>query len=167
LILVFIFSNNLSGNQLALRYSGETNSTLEGSREKDLTVLTTGRWDILVTDWNIFQDHFMTGVGPGESKGIRPQYGYPAIAAHTEISRLFSEHGVGGFIIVLALFSFPFYWVRKQRSNFSKALTAALLMVSIGTMFHAAMRTNTTTVCFALACLPLIKSVSRGKEENV
>ena len=65
----------------------------------------TGRALIYEIDLNIFFDHILTGVGPGQAKDLRQVYGYgKRVAAHTEYSRMLAEHGILGLFSLFILF---------------------------------------------------------------
>lgn len=163
-IIVFIKVNALTGNQLLLRYQGETPGTYAGTRERTLSTITSYRYDIAVSDWYIFKSNFFFGAGPGMSQGLRPQYGVQAIAPHIEYTRLLSEHGLGGMLVVVVLFVFPVWWVSKQKFGTWRAISGALFLLALLTSLHSAMRTNTTIVCYALASLPVYFIKSKTKE---
>ncbi len=156
--IIFIQANNLTGNMLLLRYEGETKGTLSGTKEKTLNKITSGRVNVLIADYMIFLDNPIFGVGPGIAKLERTKYAkvHSTTAAHTEFSRLLSEHGLGGLLISLIMIMFPAYWVYRQRLKMWRGICAALFTISVLTSTHAAMRTNTTTVCFALATIPMM-----------
>jgi hypothetical protein len=154
---IFQYSNSITGNLLSLRYQGETAGTLSGSREKDINLITSGRISIMEADFEIFKESMFTGVGPGRSMEIRSSQGKGDYVAHIEFSRLMAEHGLGGLASAIVLLFFAIYWTLRQKSRTQKAIVACFFILAIGTTFHAAMRTNTTVVCFALASIPLIK----------
>ena len=158
---VAFFANKLTNNQLSLRYKGETEGTASGTREKTLNTITSSRSTIAETDIDIFLDHLLYGVGPGESQNFREQYGGAKIIAHVEYSRLLSEHGIGGLFVIVILTFFPFYWVKRIKERESKAIAAALFTFAILNSFHAAMRTNATTTCYIIAAIPLFINIPK------
>ncbi|MEZ5017511.1 MAG: O-antigen ligase family protein [Flavipsychrobacter sp.] len=166
--VIFIQANKISGNMLLLRYEGETKETLSGAKDKTLNKITSGRYNVFIADWKIFMDNFLFGVGPGVAKAERAKYAevHEATAAHTEYTRLLSEHGFGGAIVCFILSLFPLYWVPKQRVKVWRGISAALFTISVLTSMHAAMRTNTTTVCYALAAIPLFVKSSNIKKKT-
>jgi len=166
--VIFNKVNDLTGNQLLLRYKGETAGTLAGTKERNLNTLTSYRFAIIMTDLRMFKQNVLFGVGPGVSKDLRPQYGFESIAPHTEYTRLLAEHGIGGLIVVVILTVFPVWWVRKQKLATWKAVSAALFVYAIVTSTHSAMRTNTTVVCYVLAAVPVFFYIGKGiKKETV
>lgn len=155
--VIFNAVNNITGNKLLERFMGETQGTLSGSREKSLTTITTGRSDLAYADMEIFKRHSWFGVGPGNAKELRVRYGaVENTAAHTELTRLMSENGIGGLLAFAVLMIFPLYWLGKQRLNKWKGISAALFTLALFTSFHSAMRTNTTVVFYVLAAMPVV-----------
>lgn len=148
--------DEITGRKLSLRYQGETIATVSGEQEKTWSKVTSGRTTLVAADWYIFKDNWLFGVGPGAAKTLRNSYGGPPdSAAHTEFTRLMSEHGIGGLLSSLLLLLFPFYWVSRQRYRLWKGVSASLFCIAILTASHSAMRTNTTVVCYALASVPV------------
>lgn len=154
--LVFDKVDEISGHKLSQRYRGETIATLSGEQEKTWHKVTSGRSTLVMADWYIFRDYPLFGVGPGGAKSLRNNLGAPQdSAAHTEFTRLLSEHGIGGLLATLVLLLFPFYWVSKQRYRLWMGISAALFCMAVLTATHSAMRTNTTVVCYVLAAVPV------------
>jgi hypothetical protein len=151
--------NSMTHGTLLLRYEGETKGTWSGYREKSLNTVTAGRSNLILTDIKIFRDNFLFGVGPGGAKALRRQYDQVyldfSVAAHTEFSRLLSEHGVGGLAVVIILLFFPVIWIKKQKNTLWKGVSAAIFIYALGTSTHSAMRTNVTSVYYALAAVPV------------
>src|SRR5690606_28227198 len=107
---VYVFNkvDELTGHKLTLRYSGETRATITGEQEKTWNKVTSGRTTLIAADWNIFREYFLFGAGPGGAKDLRTRYGAPPnSAAHTEVTRLMSEHGLGGLLAAILLLLFP------------------------------------------------------------
>ncbi|RYE26061.1 MAG: hypothetical protein EOP51_01865 [Sphingobacteriales bacterium] len=164
--LVFIKVNDMTGNMLLLRYEGETPGTLAGTREKSLNLFLSGRADIVESDIKIFADHPIFGAGPGGARQLRSEYGYIPSAAHTEYSRLLSEHGIGGVAVIIVLSVFPFVWIRRQNLKQWKGIIGALFTLAILTTFHAAMRTNVLPVFYALAAIPVLYYSDSEEDED-
>jgi hypothetical protein len=100
------------------------------------------------------------------SKDLRPSYGFAAIASHTEYTRLLSEHGVGGLAVVILLFVFPIWWLRRQKYMVWRVAIASIFLFALLTSLHSAMRTNTTIVCYVLAAIPVYVLHKRKKLAN-
>ncbi|RYD59441.1 MAG: O-antigen ligase domain-containing protein [Sphingobacteriales bacterium] len=165
--LVFQKVNSMTGNNLLYRYRGETRGTLDRTKEKSWNSVTSGRVDIVASDWMIFKDNPIFGVGIGNSGPERYKYGVEPIVAHTEFSRMLSEQGIWGAGTAIGLLAFAFAWVLRQRLNTWRGVTGALFTLAILTTFHAAMRTNTASVFYALAAIPVYyRKQEQGDEEE-
>lgn len=156
-LMIFTITNSITNNKLLERFMGETEGTLTGWREKTLNSATSGRYGLIGADLQIFSNNVLFGVGPGEAKELRVKYGgIENSAAHTEVTRLLSENGIGGGLFALVFMIFPVIWIRKQKIGKWKGISAALFTLAIFTSFHSAMRTNTTVVFYALAAIPIV-----------
>ena len=112
----------------------------------------TGRTMIYKIDLAIFQDYLFTGVGPGNATELRDIYGYgKIISAHTEFSRMLSEHGLLGLISLLLLLGMPVYFLITPSSSLNKTTKILFSILAILTMFHSAMRI--AMPCFAYSLL--------------
>lgn len=161
LVFIFVLTNELTGGVLLLRYQGETNRTLAGRGDVSLSTLTTGRSEIMGNDFEIWYDHWGWGVGSGNTYQYRGFYGMDEVAPHSEISRLFAEHGIPGIIIVFLLFFLP---IKRAlgKPKVIVGLIVALWFLAIGTSFHAAMRTLATPLFFGLC---LVEVVGKGRQD--
>ena len=164
-LLVFNKVDEISGHKLSQRYQGETRATITGEQEKTWSKVTSGRTVLIAADWHIFKEFPFFGVGPGGAKPYRTDYGAPPdSAAHTEFTRLMSEHGIGGLLASVLLLLFPLYWISRQRYRLWKGISAALFCMAILTSTHSAMRTNTTIVCYTLAAIPVFVRHKKSEE---
>lgn len=155
--VIFSKVNDLTGNQLLLRYEGETKGTATGSKDKTINTVTSGREVIFMADIDIFENNPIFGVGPGGAVELRYDYGFEdRTAAHIEYTRLLSEHGIGGLCVIFVMLIFPIVWIRKQRVGIWRGVSAGLFTIGILTCLHSAMRTNTTVVCYTLAAIPVM-----------
>ena len=84
---VFPYLENFTGSALSSRFSN---------------VNSTGRVEIMRADWLIFSEYPLLGVGPGQSYGYHAST-FRAASAHTEYTRLLSEHGIFGLFALLLL----------------------------------------------------------------
>lgn len=160
---VAVYANRLTDNILLLRYQGETTGTLIGKREKDISLITSGRWDVFLSDLELWSEHFLFGVGPGMSSRMREGFGTDKIAAHVEVSRLLSEHGLMGFLISLIILTLPVTQFFRCQQNYGKLLKLLLFGFAIFTSFHSAMRTNITPFLYGLATFSVIYDYNRFK----
>lgn len=104
---------------------------------------TSNRVEIAQTDFEIFFEHPILGVGVGMSNEYRRRvYGYGA-GSHTEFSRLISEHGIFGVAALLSLSAMAIINFKRQKSTIGRALVAGvsvwcvLFMINAGTRLGA------------------------------
>ncbi len=94
------------------RYS---NQDAAGRLKSDIT---TGRAELLEAELSAFYDHPLLGVGVGKIKELRAEETGMAVASHNEISRLLSEHGILGLIILCILIIYPLVYRSQNRRNY-------------------------------------------------
>jgi hypothetical protein len=166
-ILIISYANKLSGGNLFLRYQGETTGTLKGTKEKDLNQLTTGRSEIFLEDVKLFQEYPIFGVGVGQSRYFRKgSEGVEGAAAHIEMTRLLSEHGIFGLLIVIVLI---FQLIKKLlllQGNKEKLVLFLFYLIGFYTTFHAATRTFISPLLMSLSFIPVGNFYFRSKKEN-
>lgn len=166
-LIVFKIANDITGNMLLQRYAGENFSNPTESKERTWDMVLSGRLKIASSDLEIFQHNILFGAGPGGGLRLRQQYGYALSGAHTEVSRLLGEHGIGGIAVFISLVIFPIIWIGQQRRTHWKGIVAALFALSLFTTFHAAMRTNTSIVFYVLAAIPVLLLRETKKDKDL
>lgn len=164
LLFTFQVANYLSGGLLMLRYLGETEGTLAGTKEKTLDSFTTGRLSIFNDDLELWYENFFLGVGAGASSFLRE--GSQFYLAHVELSRLLSEHGVLGLIYFLVLIYLLIRLLRSKKSPMEKGILVAFFLIALYTTFHAAMRTYLTPLFIGFSLLN-IKSPTQKAEKDI
>ncbi|WP_281231912.1 O-antigen ligase family protein [Flavobacterium gelatinilyticum] len=109
-----------------------------------------GREAVIDTDLKLFLDNPILGVGAGIGKETRKESLGHAVAAHNEISRLLSEHGLFGIFSFLILITVPFilYINNRQHLYFLPFFIFWLLTIN-----HAAMRIAAPAFVYALCLL--------------
>lgn len=110
----------------------------------------TNRDHIVDADLQIWKEHPLLGVGPGQGPNYRKAIFYGAVA-HTEFSRLFAEHGFLGFISLLLLFFMGAQTIFQSTGIKAKAAKASVLTWSVLYMLNAAMRLAVPSFLFGLA----------------
>ncbi len=149
ILIVFVFliiprMDRFTGGALTERFSETT---------------TTGRYELVMKDLKLWQDNFLLGVGPGRAPYLRDrQTGVSGItasssaglAAHTEYSRLLSEHGLLGLLTLLLLVVMFFGTFLGAKTSLAKGLTLAFMIWSLAEMSHAAMRLAAISYFYAL-----------------
>ena len=154
---VFEVVNSVTGGNLLLRYQGETQGTLLGSKEVTADHFVTGRLGIFEKDIDLWLKHYVTGVGCGVSKYLRDEV--KSVASHVELSRLLADHGLLGFIFAILFFIMvPLKSWQVNVNSSSKIILITLMVIAILTTFHAAMRTFVTPLLMILGSLKIIES---------
>lgn len=151
LIGSFYLGNLITGGALLQRYQGETASTLRGTREKGLAILTTGRSEIFFRDVSIFSENPILGVGVGNAKVVGEEKYDNAKVPHIEVSRLIAEHGILGIAVIVMIFIYPFMLLSREKNMLKRNWMIALLIISLFSTMHAATRTMISPILFGLA----------------
>ena len=100
-----------------------------------------GRTRIYEIDLDIFFDHIITGVGPGQADELRHKYGYnKRISAHTEYSRLLAEHGFFGLFSLFILLLLPIIRFTQHSTKNVKFIKIVFGILGLLTLSHSAMR---------------------------
>jgi hypothetical protein len=116
--------NNFTGGKLVERF-----------QETD----TAGRLDIIQLDLEIMLENPVLGVGPGMAKEERAQMNR-SVSAHTEFTRLLSEHGSLGVAALLMLLIITTQNLVQWRPPRERAIAFALTCWCFLYMLNAAMR---------------------------
>jgi len=145
-VLVWNYTNALTDDALAFRYAGLNKQT---GREEEYT---TGRVVILQRDIAIFERNPILGIGPGKAKLEITETRGKETAAHTEWSRMVAEHGVFGLVALLILIFVPLAHILKV-PPLSRPLLLAIVILSMFSMFHAAMRLAIISYLYAWALI--------------
>ncbi len=150
LVISYGVIQNISEGNLTNRYLGETVSTLNKTKVKTINTISTGRYELLLSDLKLWKDNLIFGVGSGASSFLRENR-LVGLAAHTEFSRLLAEHGIFGLMIIFLL-GWQFIRIYKLNyRNINGALLFVLCFIAIGTSMHSAMRTFVTPLLFVLS----------------
>ena len=148
---LFWATDQLTNHLLLSRYKGEHQDFRWRNSSYSFDQITSGRTKILKTDLLMFIDYPLLGVGLGESSVLRTKYGYHNIS-HLEQTRLLSEHGILGLILLLWLmvtiayrsFSGPPEW---------RFITMAFCGLTFFTMLHSATRLAMVGFSFGLGLI--------------
>ena len=143
----WVIIDNFSGGVLSLRYEKAINADPDNVNTG--LINTTGRAEIANEDLKIFLNNPVFGVGPGMATSIRSEDLGQTWAAHTEFSRLLAEHGFFGIICVLTLIISPVL-AFKNKTPEGKTIAIAMIVLSLSTMLHMAMRMAFVGVAFGL-----------------
>jgi len=126
-------------------------------------ISTTSRELIVRADMQIWRQNLLFGVGPG---GSNPLHGisYKASAAHTEFSRMLSEHGIFGLVSLLILFGLAIQGFIRAKGPRNRGLVAAMLIWTLLFMLVNAMRIVAPAFLFGLAMNPLFAEESSDQQ---
>jgi hypothetical protein len=160
-LIVFQIANDITGNNLLLRYKGETAGTLAGMKEVDINTITSNRYNIFMGDMELWQEHFNFGVGAGASQYLREDDIEERAAAHIEFSRLVAEHGLLGLFFFGMLLTLPFTIWRENQNPLNRAILFSLFVLGIYTSFHAAMRTYVTPLFVGMSLISIKELLPR------
>lgn len=143
-IVFWSYSVIASGGMLDKRYN---NQDAQG-RVKESVL--TGRETLIESEFQMFYDNPIFGVGVGRNKAIREEMIGVEAASHNEISRLFAEHGLFGAIVLLLEIMIPLVlWLANRRH----ILLIPFFIFWALTINHAAMRTAAPSFIYALTLL--------------
>ena len=154
--LIFLsweLANQLTGNYLEKRYSGETTETDFKGKYNYYS----GRDQIFTIDLQMFADNPVLGVGPGMGLQYRDDYGFKEVSAHVEYTRLLAEHGLFGIICIGFLFLAPVRQFNRQTK--SRLMLLLFTSFSLITMVHSATRLSLVAFMFGLGfcCLQFFR----------
>lgn len=138
----FISSNTTMG-LVDKRY---TNKDSLGREKADLT---TGRTVLVLNELDGFFKNPFLGIGASNTKYNREG---KSVVTHNEISRLLSEHGIFGLIILLILIFAPMSYRGTNKKNI---FFYAFLAFWFATINHSAMRIAAPALFYALALLDI------------
>jgi hypothetical protein len=143
-VITWTITVDQTGGLLENRY---TNKDVIGREKEDIS---TGRVDLFLDELEGFKTHPFLGVGANGMKQYRLEEQGKIIASHNEISRLLSEHGMLGIIILLLLIFTPLVYRSRNKRNI---LFYAFLAFWFATINHSAMRIAAPGFVYALALL--------------
>ncbi len=163
LIVSFMVANLVTGGMLLLRYQGETAGTLSGIKEKNLNALTTGRLEIFMEDFELFERYTVAGVGAGGSKYMRSAS--KGILTHVELGRLLSEHGLFGIFnfLLTIIVGFTLFYINKNPVH--KGILIGFYVIGLYSMFHAATRTFVSPVLIGLSVIWIVELKKKPKKK--
>ncbi|MCD0471104.1 O-antigen ligase [Flavobacterium sp. JAS] len=123
-----------------------------------------GREAIIDADYKLFIDSPVVGVGAGMGKELRKEDLGQEVAAHNEMSRMLSEHGLFGIFGLLILLITPFivYINNRHHLYFLSFYVFWLLTIS-----HAAMRIAAPAFVYALTLLSVQIKIPEKAENSV
>ena len=167
LVGVFFVANNITNGMLMLRYRGFSTSEMEAGAKNHSGSVLTGRGEIMRGDYHAFLEEPFWGVGLGMGEKFRAIYYGHAAAAHTEFARLLSEHGTFGILFMLiGMICLPISHFFKEKGLLARYFFVAFFLLSMFTMFHAAMRLALPGILFGAAFMHIVPDEEEEEEEQ-
>jgi len=114
----------------------------------------TNRDRLMRADLKIWAEHPFFGVGPGGSREERQRLAGVSIA-HTEFTRLLSDHGILGLLALAPLLFTCLERFKKARSPAAKAVVSSCMAWTLLYMMINGMRLVAPSLLFGLACVEL------------
>jgi hypothetical protein len=134
LVGIWLYTSGVTGGMLENRYTGKN---AKGVQKEDIT---SGRTEIISSQFDSFYDSPWFGIGVGNGKYKRMESGENITAAsHNEMTRLIEEHGFLGIVILLILILVPIEHFMKS-SNYQRAFLLSFYAFWFLTINHSAMR---------------------------
>lgn len=162
LTILAVLANTLTGGLLLLRYQGQTAGTISGSKEVDLNHFTTNRYDIFLSDIDLWLENPLLGVGAAASPYLRKLH--RGQSPHSEMSRILAEHGSLGLVIILLLVFLIYFRSKKSPNYLIRALVISLFIIAVLTSFHAATRTFISPLLIGVICVNIF--IFQDEEEE-
>ncbi len=149
-VLVFIWTLTLlqTGGLIENRY---TNKDSLGREKEDIT---TGRVDLLVTEFDAFLSHPFLGIGVGRSKGYFIEELGIELPTHNEVTRLLSEHGLFGIFALIILIILP---IINNPFGIKNIYFYPFLAFWLLTISHSAMRIAAPALIYSLGLLTITR----------
>lgn len=143
---IWLYSSLSTGGLIEKRYS---NQDAKG-REKESKL--SGRESLIESEFAMFLDNPITGVGVGKNKEYRLETTGIEAASHNEISRMLAEHGMLGVICLLLLLTTPLFMYINNKNNI---FLLSFYIFWLLTINHAAMRLAIPAFIYALSLLDI------------
>lgn len=149
----FIVVNNITGGKLALRYQGQTEGTLAGTKQLDIDVITSNRYSVLLGDVELFLQNPILGTGAASSRFLRPEE--QGTLTHVEFSRLLAEHGLPGLLYFILYLFIGVKLYKTKSFNIFGNIRLILFFIALLTTFHSATRTFVTPLLTGLSVITI------------
>nr|WP_246457674.1 O-antigen ligase family protein [Winogradskyella echinorum] len=145
-VVIWTVSSNQTSGLIDKRYSNQDKT---GREKEDVSA---GRLDLFFGELEGFVDKPFFGVGASGMKEHRIETLGKVVATHNELSRLLSEHGILGIVMLLILIFKPLDMRSQNQRNY---FFYALLVFWFATINHSAMRIAAPGFIYGLALLNL------------
>jgi O-antigen ligase len=123
------------------------NQYTAGAAERRYSNLQSSRWDLMRSEFLVFLDNPLLGVGPGHARHDVTQYMGFELQAHVEFTRLLAEHGMFGVVAMIAFFLGFYKRLRYAASPEWRAWVVGAMLFCCTYLMQSA--TRTVAPCFA------------------
>lgn len=141
---IWTYSSIQTGGLIDKRYANQD------ARGRIKASKLTGREKLIESEFKMFMDNPILGVGVGKNKEYRQETTGIEAASHNEISRMLAEHGMFGVFDLLILFFTPLFLAFNNRMNI---FIIPFVIFWLLTINHAAMRIAAPAFIYALSLL--------------
>lgn len=154
--LIWSYSSSQTNGFIDKRYANED----AAGRVK--SSMLTGREEIMESEFAMFLENPLLGIGVGKAKENRMEAFGHIVASHNEITRMLAEHGALGVLGMIILIITPLALYINNRQNI---YLLSFFTFWILTINHAAMRLAAPAFVYALSLLQ-VYSIEEQKKLN-
>jgi O-antigen ligase len=144
LVGIWTYSSIQTGGLIDKRYANKD------ARGREKVSKLTGRERLIESEFNMFLDNPILGIGVGKNKEYRLEATGIDAASHNEITRMLAEHGMFGLIGLIILLVTPMVLYLNNKQNI---FVFSFVVFWILTINHAAMRLAAPAFIYALSLL--------------
>lgn len=144
LMCIWTYSSVQTGGLIDKRYANQD------ARGRVKASKLTGREKLIESEFNMFLDNPVLGIGVGKNREYRQETTGIEAASHNEISRMLAEHGMFGVFNLIILLLTPLLLAFNNRMNIFILPFVVFWLLTIN---HAAMRIAAPAFIYALSLL--------------
>ena len=141
---IWTYSSIQTGGLIDKRYANQD------ARGREKVSKLTGRERLIESEFNMFLDNPILGIGVGKNKEYRLETTGIDAASHNEITRMLAEHGMFGLFGLTILLITPMVLYLNNKQNI---FVFSFVLFWILTINHAAMRLAAPAFIYALSLL--------------
>jgi len=144
LFSIWTYSSMQTDGLINKRYANQD------AKGREKTSKLTGREKLIESEFEMFLDNPILGIGVGKNKEYRLETTGIEAASHNEVTRMLAEHGIFGIINLLILLITPIVLYLNNKQNL---FLFSFLLFWLLTINHAAMRLTAPAFIYALSLL--------------
>ena len=141
---IWAYSSIQTGGLIDKRYANQD------ARGREKASKLTGRERLIESEFNMFLDNPVFGIGVGKNKEYRLETTGVDAASHNEITRMLAEHGMFGLFGLIILLVTPMVLYLNNKQNI---FVFSFVVFWILTINHAAMRLAAPAFIYSLSLL--------------